>query len=303
MKVFVTDQFELPLPDGHRFPVAKYHLLRRRVEASGLFAAEDLIVPHAATDEELLRVHTPDYLGKLREGTLSEKEQRRIGLPWSRQMVERARRSAGATIEACRAALADGVAVHLGGGTHHAFPHTGEGFCIFNDAAVAVRALQAGGRVGRVVILDTDVHQGNGTAAIFRGDDSVFTFSIHGEKNFPLRKEPSDLDVEVPDGTGDDEYLEMVEQGVWEALHRAQADLAIWLSGADPFAGDRLGRLKVTKEGLARRDEVVLSACAGRRLPVVVTMAGGYGHDVNDTVEVHFQTVERAAAWSRRWLR
>jgi acetoin utilization deacetylase AcuC-like enzyme len=301
MKLFATDSFTFPLPEGHRFPVSKYRLLRRRALESGLFAPEDVIVPHAATDEELLRVHCADYLRKLREGTLSDTEQRRIGLPWSPELVERSRRTVGATIEACRSALAEGVAASLAGGTHHAFRDAGEGFCVFNDCATAARAMQAEGRVGRVVIIDLDVHQGNGTAAIFRGDDSVFTFSVHGARNFPLRKERGDLDVELPDGTGDVAYLEAVEQGVWEALHRARADLALYLAGADPFEGDRLGRMKVTMAGLARRNELVLEACARERLPLAMTMAGGYGHDINDTVDVYWQNVWQAHQWWRRW--
>jgi acetoin utilization deacetylase AcuC-like enzyme len=302
MKLFSADQFTFPLPEGHRFPAGKYRLLRQRVEQSGLFGPEDLMTPHAATDEELLRVHSPEYLGKLREGTLSDMEQRRIGLPWSPELVERSRRTTGATIEACRAALQERVAVNLAGGTHHAFADAGEGFCVFNDAAVAVRAMQAEGRVDRVVIIDLDVHQGNGTAAIFRGDDRVFTFSVHGAKNFPARKETSDLDVELPDDTGDEPYLEAVEHGVWEALHRARAELAIYLAGADPFEGDRLGRMKVTRAGLARRNDIVFEACDRERLPVAVTMAGGYGHDIHETVELYFQTVRQALAWWRRGL-
>ena len=303
MKVFTADRFVFPLPEGHRFPVAKYRLLRQRVEESGLFRPEDLLTPHAATDAELMRVHSAEYLGKLREGTLSEMEQRRIGLPWSPELVERSRRSTGATIEACRAALDEGIAVNLAGGTHHAFHDAGEGFCVFNDGAVATRAVQAEGRARRVVIIDLDVHQGNGTAAIFRGDDSVFTFSVHAAKNFPARKEPSDLDVELPDDTGDEPYLEAVEQGVWEALHRSRAELAIYLAGADPFEGDRLGRMKVTKAGLARRNEIVFEACARQHLPVAVTMAGGYGHDLRETVDVYFQSVKQALQWWTRWPR
>jgi acetoin utilization deacetylase AcuC-like enzyme len=303
MKLFVTDQFTFPLPEGHRFPVPKYALLRRRVEESGLFGPDDLIVPHAASDEELLRVHSPEYLRKLHDGTLSAAEQRRIGLPWSPELVERGRRTTGATIEACRAALAEGIAVSLAGGTHHAFRDAGEGFCIFNDSAVAARAMQAEGRVERIVIIDLDVHQGNGTAAILHGDDRVFTFSVHGANNFPLRKETSDLDIELPDDAGDEQYLEAVEHGVWEALHRARAELAIYLAGADPFEGDRLGRMKVTKAGLARRNDIVFEACWRERLPVAVTMAGGYGHDIAATVDVYFQNVRQALEWWRRWPR
>ncbi len=301
MKVFVTDHFRFPLPAGHRFPIAKYRLLRERVEASGLFEAQDLVEPDAVTDEEILRVHTPEYLRKLLAGEFTEEEQRRIGFPWSREMVARSRRTSGATIAACRAALADGVAVNLAGGTHHAFADAGEGFCVLNDSVLAARTLQAERFVERVVVIDLDVHQGNGTAAICRDDPTIFTFSLHGAKNFPLRKETSDLDVELPDDTTDREYLEAVEQGTFEALRRARAQLAIYLAGADPFEGDRLGRLKVSKAGLARRTELVLEACSRERLPVAVTMAGGYAYNVEDTVEVYFETVRLAAGWSRLW--
>lgn len=301
MKAFRTDLFELPLPPDHRFPLAKYGLLVRQLQDSGVIGPDDLLVAPAATDEELLRVHTPAYLGKVIHGDLSVAEQRRIGLPWSPQLVERSRRSTGATLAACRAALRDGIAVNLAGGTHHAFADAGEGFCVFNDAAVAARAMQAEGLARRVVVIDMDVHQGNGTAAIFRGDASVYTFSVHGAKNFPLRKEPGDLDVELPDGCGDELYLRAVEEGTWEALYAANADLAIYLAGADPHEGDRLGRMKVTRAGLARRTEIVLEMCSRNRLPVAVTMAGGYGKDVGDTVDVYFDTVRLAHDWSRRW--
>jgi acetoin utilization deacetylase AcuC-like enzyme len=295
MKAFYTDQFVLPLPEGHRFPMAKYSLLRQRVAESGLLAPGHLLVPHAATDEEILRAHSEDYLRRVVEGRLTEAEVRRIGFPWSPGMVERSRRSSGATVEACRAALEEGVAVNLAGGTHHAFRDCGEGYCVFNDSAVAARAMQAEGRARRVVILDCDVHQGNGTAAIFRDDPTVFTFSVHGAKNFPLRKETSDLDVGLPDGCGDAEYLEALEHGVSVALERAGADLAVYLAGADPYEDDRLGRLKLTKQGLAERDRLILGRCRTAGLPVAVTMAGGYARRVEDTADIHFQTVRLAA--------
>lgn len=298
MKAFATDRFPLPLPEGHRFPLAKYRLLRERIERSGLIAPHDLCIAPAATDEELLRVHTADYLDRVVQGTLTVAEQRRIGFPWSPEMVERSRRSVGATLAACRAALRDGVAVSLAGGTHHAFADCGEGFCLFNDAAVAARAMQAEGRVERVVLLDCDVHQGNGSARIFHGDATVFTFSIHGAKNFPLRKEASDLDVELPDAADDATYLAALEPALWEALYLSRADLAIYLAGADPYEGDRLGRLKVTRDGLRRRDEMVFAACSDRHLPVAVAMAGGYAHQVDDTADLYFQTVALAATWS-----
>jgi acetoin utilization deacetylase AcuC-like enzyme len=291
MKLFITDQFVLPLPEGHRFPMQKYALLRERVHAAHL---GELIVPHAATDDEILRAHSAEYLHKVKTGTLSPREMRRIGFPWSPQLVERSRRSAGATIEACRWALAEGVAVNLAGGTHHAFHDCGEGYCIFNDSVIAARAMQVEKRVKRVVVIDCDVHQGNGTASIVKDDPSVFTFSIHGVHNFPLRKEPSDVDVDLEDGADDDTYLSALAEGLKRAIPAANADLAIYLAGADPFIGDRLGRLAVTMAGLAERDRMVFRACRDAGLPVAVTMAGGYGHKVEETVAVQFQSVSIA---------
>jgi acetoin utilization deacetylase AcuC-like enzyme len=210
-------------------------------------------------------------------------------------MVERSRRASGGTVGACLAALEEGFAANLAGGTHHAFSDRGEGYCVFNDSAIATRAVQAAGLVERVVVIDTDVHQGNGTAEILRGDPTVFTFSVHGAKNFPFHKEESDLDAPLPDGTGDAEFLATLEKGLEAALDAADADLAIYLAGADPLEGDRLGRLSVTKQGLAERDRLVLETCRDRGVPVAVTMAGGYAHRVEDTVDVHFQSIRRAA--------
>lgn len=297
MKAFYCDHFVLSLPEGHRFPMEKYRLLRERVLESGAVDPEDLIVPDPATDEQILRVHEPGYLRRVASGELDRAELRRIGFPWSPNMVERSRRSAGGTIAACREAFASGVAVNLAGGTHHAFPDHGEGYCVLNDAAIAARAMQAEGRADRVVILDCDVHQGNGTAAIFRGDPTVFTFSLHGRRNFPFRKQRSDLDIELEDGTSDDGYLAALEDGLDHALGHhggAGAGLAIYVSGADPHENDRLGRLKVTRAGLLARDRMVLERCRRARLPVAVVMAGGYGADVRETVEVHLQTVQEA---------
>jgi len=294
MKIFYTDQFVLPLPTEHRFPMSKYALLRERVFASNLVPPENLIIPHAATDEELLRAHDADYLHKVQHGELTAKEIRRIGFPWSPGMVERSRRSSGATIEACRAALVDGYAVNLAGGTHHAFRDHGEGFCVFNDSAIASRAMQAEGRAQRLIIIDCDVHQGNGTAAILAGDDSIFTFSIHGAKNYPFHKELSDLDVELDDGTTDEAYLAALDRHLPYAIAVARADLAIYLASADPFEGDTLGRLKVTKAGLAQRDQIVFGHCRAADLPIAITMAGGYAKRVEDAVDIHFQTVSAA---------
>ncbi len=295
MDVYYTDQFVLPLPPGHRFPMSKYSRLRRHVAGAGLVPRERLRVPHAATDEELGRAHHGEYVGRVQRGELTAREVRRIGFPWSPGMVERSRRSAGATIEAAGSALEDGIGVSLAGGTHHAFHDRGEGFCVFNDSVVAARALQATGRVRRVVVLDCDVHQGNGTAALCRDDPSIFTFSIHGEKNFPFSKERSDLDVPLPDGTPDDVYLDALSQGLDRALDGARPDLAIFLAGADAWEGDRWGRLGLTKAGLVERDRLVLGRCREAGLPVVVTMAGGYAPDVEDIVEIHFATVALAA--------
>ena len=295
MKVFYSDQFVLPLPEGHRFPMKKYSMLRARVVADDVCGPKEMLVPHAVADEEILRAHDPGYLKKVVTGTLSSKEMRRIGFPWTERMVERSRRASGGTMDACRAALEEGLAANLAGGTHHAFRDRGEGFCVLNDSAIAARTLKSEGLVDKVVVLDTDVHQGNGTAAILSGDPHVFTFSIHGAKNFPFRKEESDLDVGLPDGADDREYLAALERGIEEALARSEADLAIFLAGADPYEDDRLGRLSVSKEGLAERDRLVLESCRERGLPVAVTMAGGYARNVEDTVDIHFRTVSRAA--------
>ena len=244
-------------------------------------------------------MHTADYIQRVASGLLSEREVRRIGFPWSPQMVERSRRSAGATIEASRAAFGDGVAVNLAGGTHHAFADRGEGFCIFNDVAVAVRAMQAEGRASRFAVIDCDVHQGNGTASIFRSDEDVFTVSIHGASNFPFEKETSDLDLALPDRTGDAGFLDAVRTGLKAALAHGP-DLVFYLAGADPWEGDRLGRLAVTREGLAERDRLVLEGCATAGVPVALVMSGGYAADVDDIVAIHYATVERAAGVSER---
>ncbi len=295
MKVFYSDRFVLPLPEGHRFPMVKYSRLLERVAATDICAPGELRAPRAVSNKEILRSHERGYLRRVVAGTLTEKEVRRIGFPWSEKMVERSRRASGGTLGACHAALEDGFAANLAGGTHHAFADRGEGYCIFNDSAIAARAVQAGGLVERVVVVDTDVHQGNGTAAILHGDPSVFTFSIHGAKNFPFHKEVSDLDVALPDGADDSEFLDALEDGLERSLEESRAELAIYLAGADPFEDDRLGRLSVTKEGLAERDRLVLESCRERGLPVAVTMAGGYARDVEDTVDIHFQSIERAA--------
>jgi acetoin utilization deacetylase AcuC-like enzyme len=278
--------------------MGKYARLRERVLHSADFGARCAVPPPAA-DDEILLAHDGAYVGRVLGGTLSAAEQRAIGFPWTPQMVERSRRSSGATLAACRAALEEGTGANLAGGTHHAFRDRGEGYCVFNDSAIAARTLQAEGRVRRVLVIDCDVHQGNGTASIFRDDPTVFTFSIHGANNFPFAKEASDLDIELPDGTGDRAYLEALAQGLDEALGRARADVAIYLAGADPYLDDRLGRLALTKQGLLNRDRLVFEACAAANLPVAVTMAGGYARDIEDTVDIHYATIETAAWFCR----
>jgi acetoin utilization deacetylase AcuC-like enzyme len=301
MKVYHSEGFAFPLPKGHRFPLEKYRLLTEAVVASGLVLPQDLAVPNPATDEQILTAHSAAYLDKVRTGSLSVQEVRRIGLPWSPELVERARRSTGGTIAACRAALQDGIAVNLAGGTHHAAREQGQGYCLFNDTVIAARVMQAEGRAQRFVILDCDVHQGNGTAALAGDDPTIYTFSIHNENNFPLHKVPSDLDVGLADGAGDAEYLAALEPAVERALSLADADLAFYLAGADPHEGDRLGRLALTRTGLAARDRLVLARCQQAGLPVAVVMAGGYGRDVRDTVSIHLQTVRIAADMAGRW--
>lgn len=294
MRLYYTGAFVLPLPPGHRFPMQKYSLLRERLLAGGEFTEADFLTPPAATDEELCRAHSPDYVRRIAGGDIGTAELKRIGFPWSPGMVERSRRSAGATLAACRAALEEGCAVNLAGGTHHAHADRGEGFCVFNDAAVAALAMQAEARVARIAVIDCDVHQGNGTAAILRDNDSIFTFSIHGARNFPFEKECSDLDVELPDGTGDAEYLAALDAGLAETLEKSQPQLAIYLAGADPYAGDRLGRLSLTMAGLAERDRRVLAALRERKIPVAIAMAGGYAEPITDTVLIHATTIATA---------
>ena len=296
MRLFPSDRYPLPLPVGHRFPVMKYAALRRRLEGHAAdVVGFEFVEPHAATDDELLRVHDQAYLGRVFSGTLAPAEVRRIGFPWSMALVERSLRSTGAAVDAAAAALADGIAASLAGGTHHAGTNWGEGFCVFNDTAVAAREMQARGLVRRVAILDCDVHQGNGTAEIFAADESVFTMSIHGAKNFPLRKHPGSLDVPLEDGTGDDEYLAVLGPAVAEALDRGRPDLVLYIAGADPYEGDRLGRLRLTKRGLLERDRLVLDAARRAGVPVAIVCGGGYCDDIASIVDIHAATMLLAA--------
>lgn len=295
MQVFFSDVFELPLRPGHRFPMVKYRLLHESVTEFAARNCIEIAPAESASDEQIRLVHDAEYFRRVVAGELSDLEMRRIGFPWSTQLVERSRRSTGATIAGSRAALNDGVAVNLAGGTHHAFADRGQGYCVFNDVAVAIRVLQADKSLQRAVVIDCDVHQGNGTAAVFDRDPSVFTFSMHGDRNFPFSKEPSDLDIALPDGTADDEYLRLLQEALDRNLPLAEADCVFYLAGADAYEHDRLGRLKITPQGLAERDRLVLAKCGSLGIPVVVVMAGGYAEDISQTVAIHATTVRTAS--------
>ncbi len=300
MLAYASDRFVLPLPEAHRFPMSKYRLLRARVEAelAGLVTVQE--APMLGRNE-VLRVHDPDYVERVLQGQLSAAEQREIGFPWSELMVERSLRSAGATLAAARTALAgDGIAANLAGGTHHAYAHKGSGFCVFNDSAIAIRHLQYEGLIAKAAVIDLDVHQGNGTAALFAGDPSVFTLSLHGDKNFPFRKEQSTLDVALPDGTGDEVYLKELDVALDTLWQRFTPDLIIYLAGADPYEHDRLGRLKLTQAGLLERDKRVMQAALQRQIPLAVTMAGGYCETIAETVHIQFNTIQLAQQFHER---
>ena len=306
MQAFYSTRVTLPLPQGHRFPIEKYERLRARLAAE--LPALRLQPGDAASDADLALAHTPAYIDAIQTGSLPPAAQREIGFPWSEAMVDRSRRSVGATIAAVRAALRDGVAANLAGGTHHASADKGGGFCVFNDVAVAARVFQADALQAdpwaeppRVAVIDLDVHQGNGTASIFASDPTVFTLSVHGEKNFPFRKEASDLDIGLPDGTGDAVYLHALDDALAQVARRFRPALLIYLAGADAHEGDRLGRLQLTYEGMRARDARVFDWAWQRRLPLALCMGGGYGHDIATTVQVQVHTFAEALAAWRRW--
>ena len=303
MDCFYSDTFELPLPPGHRFPMQKYRLLREQIARSKNIQCK-LRIPPAATIEQLLRVHTDDYLDRVINGKLSALEQRRIGFPWSEKMVQRSRRSTGATIAAAQSALQDSIGLNLAGGTHHAFADNGQGFCVFNDVCVAIRSLQAEQLIQTALVVDCDVHQGNGTGSITAGDESVFSMSIHCEKNYPFQKTNSDLDIALPPGTSDATYLWELDTNLARIHDRFVPDIVFYLAGADPFAGDRLGLMNLSKPGLRKRDDRVISNCQVRGIPLVICMAGGYAAEVDDIVDIHFATVVSAYEhlYSRRRL-
>jgi len=299
MKAFYTQHFSLPLPKNHPFPIEKYNLLWRRVTGQGIIRPSNVYDPQPASVAALFRVHDRSYVDRVLQGEMSAGEMRRIGFPWSPYLPKRSRRSCGGTIQTCKAALEDGVAANLAGGTHHAFPDHGEGYCVFNDCAVAARAIQFERLARKIIIIDCDVHQGNGSAAVFKSDTTVFTFSIHGYYNYPFNKETSDLDIALDDHTGDAAYLNALDAGLSHALEKFDADLALYLAGADPYTGDRNGRFSLTKRGLAERDIMVFDACRKRGIPVAVTMAGGYARNVTEIVDIHAQTICIAAEYCR----
>ncbi len=288
-RIFYSPFYYADIGENHVFPIKKFEFVRDRLLKDGTLQTCEIAEPQPAKIEDVLLVHTEDYITRLRNGTLTTREVRRLGLPWSKSLVRRSFLACSGTVNAARHALENGVASNLAGGTHHAFPDRGEGFCVLNDIAVAIRVLQKENLAQRFLIVDCDVHQGNGTAFIFKDEADVFTFSMHGAKNYPLFKEKSSLDIELPDKTGDAEFLEILD----EALPRIflhNPDLVFYLGGADPFEKDKLGRLGLTMEGLQQRDEAVLSFAKNKKIPIVTTMSGGYAQDINDTVEIHCNT-------------
>ncbi len=295
MRVSYSPAYYVPLPEGHAFPMGKFPALERTLLAEGLTRPSRVVEPGEATWEELSLAHTESYLAKLRDGRLSRAEERRLGLPWSRRLVHRSRVAVRGTVNAAWMALEDGIAANLAGGTHHAFADHGEGFCVLNDVGVAVRLLRRAGWIERALIVDLDVHQGNGTAAMFANDPRTFTFSMHGARNYPFRKVPSSLDVGLPDGTDDDGYLERLEPALGEAFERARPDLLFYLAGVDVVAGDRFGRLSLTRAGLSRRDAHVVRSTREAGVPLVLLLSGGYAATPEETAELH-ATAHRAAA-------
>jgi acetoin utilization deacetylase AcuC-like enzyme len=290
MQVFYTPRYYADIGDGHVFPIRKFELVRDRLLAEGTLHPEELEEPAPATLEDVLLVHTEDYVSRLCNGTLTPKEMRRLGLPWSESLVRRSFYATGGTLAATAVALARGYSSNLAGGTHHSFADRGEGFCVLNDVAIAIRTMRARKLLRRAAIVDCDVHQGNGTATIFTGDTETFTFSIHGANNYPLFKVQSTLDVELPDGTSDQEYLESLALHL-PAVFAHSPEIVFYLAGADPYVGDKLGRLALSIGGLRERDAYVMRACYEHEIPIVTVMSGGYGKDINDTIEIHCNTI------------
>jgi acetoin utilization deacetylase AcuC-like enzyme len=300
MKCVYHPSYQIALPAAHPFPMSKYSLLKDQLLAEGLLASGDILRPEPLDAWVPELVHTPEYLAKLASSGLSAAERRRLGLPWSEALWLRSRLASAGTLLAARTALRLGLAGNLAGGTHHAFADHGEGFCVLNDVAIAIRKLEAERAIGRAAIVDLDVHQGNGTAAIFDGDDEVFTFSMHGERNYPLVKMRSNLDVPLKDGAGDDEYLEALERHLPVVLDTAQADIVFYLAGVDVAAGDRYGKLALTEEGIGKRDRGVIEAVRSRGTPLVIVLAGGYAATRARTAQLHAHVFRESVAFERR---
>jgi acetoin utilization deacetylase AcuC-like enzyme len=300
MKCSYHAEYQVALSPGHPFPMSKYPLLKAQLLAEGVLAAGDLLEPEPLDRETLDLVHTAEYLNKLESSGLSAAEQRRLGMPWSDALWLRSRLASGGTLLAARAALDLGLSGNLAGGTHHAFPDHGEGFCVLNDVAVAVAKLRVEGAIERAAIIDLDVHQGNGTAAIFEGTDEVFTFSMHGERNYPTAKMRSDLDVALKDGAGDAEYLDSLHRHLPTVLENAAADIAFYVAGVDVAAGDRYGRLKLSEEGIRARDLAVIETVRDRGVPLVIVLGGGYAATRERTAELHAYVFREAVDYERR---
>jgi acetoin utilization deacetylase AcuC-like enzyme len=292
-RIFYSPHYYADIGEDHVFPIRKFELVKQLLLRDQTLVESEIIEPEEVSADELMLVHTRDYIRRFVVGALDAIEIRRLGLPWSRSLVRRSFRAVSGTINAARHSLSDGISSNLAGGTHHAYPDRGEGFCVFNDVAVAIRVMQREQRARKFLIVDCDVHQGNGTAFIFKDDPAVFTFSIHGAKNYPLHKEKSSLDIELADGTGDREYLEILTEAL-ERLALHDADMIFYLAGADPFEGDKLGRLSLTKSGLMKRDEAIIRFAKSRHTPIVTTMSGGYAADIKDTAEIHANTIRIA---------
>ena len=296
LRAWSSARYTVPLPSGHRFPIAKYALVRDAVTAQGLLPAASVLEPDRTERWALELVHQPGYVTSVLEGSLTPVAVRRLGFPWSEALRERSLRTAQGTLEAARDALAQGAGINLAGGTHHAFADRGEGFCVFNDVAIGIRVLQREGLLTRAAVIDLDVHQGNGTAAVFAADPDVFTFSMHGARNYPFHKEQSTLDLALEDGCDDAAYLDLVGRHLDDVLDRARPELVFYLAGADPYAGDRFGRLRLSMDGLVRRDRLVFRAARHRGIPLVMTLSGGYARDVREVATIHANTVRELVA-------
>jgi acetoin utilization deacetylase AcuC-like enzyme len=299
LKLIYDDRYDLNL-GAHVFPSQKYRLVYERLLQDGVASQEDFLKPSPASDEDILRVHSQDYLYKLKTGSLTRAEVMRMEVPYSTELIEACWLAAGGSILAAQRALEDGFSANIGGGFHHAYPDHGEGFCVIHDVAVAIRKMQADGAIERAMVVDTDVHQGNGTAEIFGGDETVFTMSIHQEHNYPYPKPPSTVDVNLPDGMGDADYLAILEKYLHRSFDEFSPQLLFYVAGADPYQEDQLGGLALTMEGLARRDALVLGYAQRNQVPTAVTLAGGYAREVEDTVRIHVNTINAAIQAAQR---